>query len=168
MVLVDGTVLVAPTLVRQVPSDGPLEKTFAALTRDLAVVFAAGLVPAHHADHVPLAQLPVLGVVGVPVRGLGHVGGGDAGGGGGGDEPALRQGLDVPVLGLGAAQVLCLGQDVLGLGVGRGKGAAGHQLTRGGGDGRGGDHGGVPPHRGGNVGLWRNQRHLAGQEVINI
>lgn len=52
MVLVDGTVSVPPAGVTQVPSDRALEEALAALAGKLAVVFAAGLVPAHHAVHV--------------------------------------------------------------------------------------------------------------------
>lgn len=52
MVLVDGTVAVPPAGVTQVPSHRALEEALAALAGKLAVVFAAGLVPAHHAVHV--------------------------------------------------------------------------------------------------------------------
>ena len=143
VVLVYRTVLVAPAGVGQVPSDGAFEETLAALAGHLPVVFPAGLVAADHALEV-LGVLPVL-VDAVPVRGLGHVGGGDAGGGGGDQAgAAVGEALDVAVLGLG---------------VGRTEGLGRHELAGGGGDGRAGDHGISPT---GHVGrLGRHQRHLS-------
>lgn len=52
MVLVNGTVAVPPAGVTQVPSHRAFEEALAALARKLAVVFAAGLVPANHAVHI--------------------------------------------------------------------------------------------------------------------
>ena len=49
VVLVDRTVPVGTARVREVPSYAPLEEAFAALASELAVVFATGFVPAHHA-----------------------------------------------------------------------------------------------------------------------
>lgn len=131
VVLVYRAVLVAPAGVGQVPSHRPLEETLAALARHLSVVLPTGLVRADHADQV----LVVLVLVdAVPVRGLGHVGGGHAGGGGGYEaRAAVGEALDVAVLRLGDP-------------VGRGEGLGRHHLAGGGGDRGGGDHG-VPPAR---------------------
>lgn len=52
MVLVDWTVPISSAGVRQVPSHGPLEKGFATLTSELAVVLPRGLVSADHALHI--------------------------------------------------------------------------------------------------------------------
>ena len=81
VMLVYRTVLVAPAGVGQVSSDGAFEETLASLARDLTVMFPTALVTADHA----LKVLRVLAVFvhAVPVRALGHVGGGDAGGRGG-------------------------------------------------------------------------------------
>lgn len=54
VVLVDGTVPVAPARVRQVPADAALEEGLAALAGELTVVLAAGLVAADHALDVLL------------------------------------------------------------------------------------------------------------------
>lgn len=51
MVLVHGAVSIPPTAVGEVAAHGALEEALAALTGELAVVFAARLVPAHHAVH---------------------------------------------------------------------------------------------------------------------
>ena len=81
VMLVYRAVLVAPAGVGQVSSDGAFEETLASLARDLTVVLSTALVTADHA----LKVLRVLAVFvhAVPVRALGHVGGGDAGGRGG-------------------------------------------------------------------------------------
>lgn len=49
VVLVDRTIPVGAARVGEVPSYAPLEEALAALASELAVVFAAGFVPAHHA-----------------------------------------------------------------------------------------------------------------------
>jgi hypothetical protein len=58
-VLVDGTVPVGAARVAQVPPHAALEEALAALARELAVVLAARLVPAHHALDVLLLLLLV-------------------------------------------------------------------------------------------------------------
>lgn len=55
--LVNGTVPVGAARVAEVPADAALEETLAAFTRELPVVLAAGLVPAHHALDVLLLLL---------------------------------------------------------------------------------------------------------------
>ena len=82
MMLIYGTVLVAAASVGQVPPDRPLEEALAALTSDLAIVFARTLVRADNTDEILAIAVTVL-VDAVPVTALGHVGAGDAGGGGG-------------------------------------------------------------------------------------
>ena len=144
VVLVDGAVLVAPAGVGQVTSHGALEEGLAALAGHLPVVLPAGLVAADDALEV-LGVLAVL-VDAVPVRALGHVGGGHAGGGGGDQAgAAVGEALDVAVLGLG---------------VGRTEGLCRHDVVPGGGGDRGaGDHGVSPA---GHVGrLGHHQRHLS-------
>ncbi|KFM61896.1 hypothetical protein X975_26569, partial [Stegodyphus mimosarum] len=54
VVLVDRTVPVAPARVRQIPPDAPLEEGFAALARELTIVFPTGLVATHHALYMLL------------------------------------------------------------------------------------------------------------------
>lgn len=52
MVLINGAAPVSSARIRQVSPDGSLEKRFAALTSELAVVFPGGLVTADHALHI--------------------------------------------------------------------------------------------------------------------
>ncbi|DAA17735.1 TPA: hypothetical protein BOS_20055 [Bos taurus] len=59
VVLVDGTVPVGAARVAQVPPHAALEEALAAFARELAVVLAARLVPAHHALDVLLLLLLV-------------------------------------------------------------------------------------------------------------
>lgn len=47
--LVDWTIPVGTACVSQVPSYAPFEEAFAPLASKLAVVLAAGFIPAHHA-----------------------------------------------------------------------------------------------------------------------
>ena len=50
--LVDGAVAVSTAGVTEVSSHRSLEKAFAALASELAIVLATGLISAHHAVHV--------------------------------------------------------------------------------------------------------------------
>lgn len=49
VVLVDWTIPVGTACVSEVPSYAPFEEAFAPLASKLAIVFATGFVPAHHA-----------------------------------------------------------------------------------------------------------------------
>lgn len=57
VVLVDGTIPVGAARVGEVAAHAALEEAFAALARELAVVFAAGLVAAHNTLDVLLLLL---------------------------------------------------------------------------------------------------------------
>lgn len=52
MVLVNGTIPVGTACISEVPSYAPFEKAFTPLASELAIVFAAGFVPANHALYV--------------------------------------------------------------------------------------------------------------------
>lgn len=74
MVLIDGTVAVAATRVRQVAAHGPLEERLAAFTGELAVVLSGALVATDDALHVLLIALHVQARVAAAARTLGAVG----------------------------------------------------------------------------------------------